>query len=128
MEKFYQILKFKRDIVSFLSTLRAHLVEKLPVKFPLTRTSRCFIPHLLVESADVSETRFNRLLENMVSTRQLPESYAEVAKQCPKFHSMVKERGEDFIEFNVTAKYHCLDTFYWKLLRVLVRLKSLQRF
>ena len=52
----------------------------------------------------------------MVSTRQLPESYAEVAKQCPKFRSMVKERGEDFIEFNVTAKYHCLDTFYWKLL------------
>ena len=31
-----QILKFKRDIASFLSALCAHLAEKSPVKFPLT--------------------------------------------------------------------------------------------
>ena len=86
-----QILKFKRDIVSFLSTFCAHLAEKSPVKFSLIRNSRCFIPSLFVESPDVSEIRFNRLLENMVSTRQLPESYAEEAKQeFPKFPSMVK--------------------------------------
>ena len=67
---------------------------------------RCFIPSLLVEFPDVSETPFNRLLENMVSTRQLPESYAEEAKQeFLKFLSMVKERRENFIEFDVTAEY-----------------------
>ena len=72
-----QVLKFKRDIVSFLSTLCASLAEKSPIKFPLTRNSICFIPSLLV----VSETCFNQFLENMVSTRQLQESYAEEAKQ-----------------------------------------------
>ena len=29
---------------------------------------------------------------------------------------MVKERREDFIEFDVTAESYRLDTFYWKLL------------
>ena len=74
------------------------------IKFPLTRNSSCFIPSLLVESPDVSETCLNQLLENMVSTRHLPESYAEEAKQeFPKFLSMVKERREDFIEFDLLS-------------------------
>ena len=47
----------------------------------MTRNSRCFIPTLLVESPDVSKTRFNRFLDNMVSTRQLRESYAEELKE-----------------------------------------------
>ena len=112
-----QIFKFNRDTVSFLSTLCAHLAEKSLIKFPMSRNSRCFIPSLLVESPDVSETHFNRLLENIVSTRQLPECYAEEAKQeFPKFLSMVKERRKDFVEFDVTAESHHLDTFYWKLL------------
>ena len=64
-----QLIKFKRDVVSFLSTLCDHLAEKSPTKSPLTRNSFCFIPSLLVESPDVSETCFNRLLENMASTR-----------------------------------------------------------
>ena len=51
----------------------------------------------------------------MVSTTQLPESYAEEKKQeFAKFLSMVEERREDFIEFDVTAESHCLDTFYSK--------------
>ena len=29
---------------------------------------------------------------------------------------MVKERREDFIEFDVTGESYLLDTFYWKLL------------
>ena len=43
-----QILKFKGNIVLFLSTLCAHLAEKSLIKFPLIRNSRCFIPSLLV--------------------------------------------------------------------------------
>ena len=57
-----QIGKFKRNILSFLPTLCAHLADKSPIKFPLTRNSRYFIPSLLVESPDLSETRFNGLL------------------------------------------------------------------
>ena len=64
-----QIIKFKRDVVLFLSTLCDHLAEKSPTKSSLTRNSFCFIPSLLVESPDASETCFNRLLENMASTR-----------------------------------------------------------
>ena len=96
-----------------MSTLCSRLAEKSPIKFPLTRNSRCFIPSLFVESPDVSEACFNRLLENMVCTRQLLESYAEEAKQeFPKFLSIAKEPREDLIEFDVNADYHRLDTFY----------------
>ena len=47
---------------------------------------------------------------------QLPGSYAEKAKQeFPKFLSMVKERRENIIQFDVTAEYYIrLDTFYCK--------------
>ena len=61
----------------------------------MTRNSRCFIPTLLVESPDVSKTRFNRFLDNMVSTRQLRESYAEeLKKEFPKnfFNGQKKKR------------------------------------
>ena len=76
--------------------LCAHLAEKSPIKFPLIRNSRCFIPRLLGKSPDVSETHFSQLNENMVSARQLAESDAEEAKQeFPKFLSMDKERRED---------------------------------
>ena len=44
-----QILKFKRDIMLFLSTLCAHLAEKLSIKFPLTRNLKCLIRRLLVQ-------------------------------------------------------------------------------
>ena len=50
-----QILKFKKDIVLFLSTLCEHLAEKSPIKFRLRKNSLC----LLAESPDVSETCFN---------------------------------------------------------------------
>ena len=55
-----QILNFNKDIASFLSTLCTHLAEKPLIKFPMSRSSTCFIPSLLVESPDVSENHFNR--------------------------------------------------------------------
>lgn len=56
-----------------------------------------------------------KLLENMVSTRQLLKNYAEEAKQkFSKFLSVVNERRENFIEFDVTAESHRLNLFYWK--------------
>ena len=82
-------------MVSFLSSLCAHLAVKSPIKFLLSKHSRYFIPSKLeikhIESPYVSETHFSRLLENMISTRQLPERYAEKENQeFPKFLSLVK--------------------------------------
>ena len=78
---------------------------------------KVFYPSLLVKSPDVIETCFNWLLENMVSSKQLPKSSAKEAKQeFPKFLWMVIERREDFIEFDVTAESYCLDIFYSKFM------------
>ena len=56
-----QVLKFKRDITSYLSELCVHLAEKSPVKFSLTRNCRCFIPALLIETPDVCQTRYGHV-------------------------------------------------------------------
>ena len=76
-----QILKFKSDVVSFLSSLCAHLVEKSPIKYPLTRAARCFIPYLLVEVKKTSENRFTNLLENLLKSEQTSGKIVEDAKR-----------------------------------------------
>ena len=108
-----QTFKFKSDVVLFLSSLCAHLAEKSPVKYPVTRTSRCFIPNLLVESPEVSERRFNNLLENIVSAKQLSRIFAEEAKRdFPIFLSLAKQKETEFLEFDFLEESHRLDTFY----------------
>ena len=54
----YQVLNFKRDVVSFLSKIYTHLAEKSPIKLSLPRNSRCFIPSLLVENPESSKQDF----------------------------------------------------------------------
>ena len=62
-----QVLKFKRDITSYLSELCVHLAEKSPVKFSLTRNCRCFTPALLIETPDVCQARYGHVLENLLA-------------------------------------------------------------
>ena len=76
-----QVLKFKRDITSYLSELCVHLAEKSPVKFSLTRSCRCFIPALLIETPDVFQARYGHVLENLLAAEQISEGFVEEAKQ-----------------------------------------------
>ena len=57
-----KVLKFKRDIASYLSELCVDLPEKSPVKFSLTRNCRCFIPALSIETPDVCQARYGHVL------------------------------------------------------------------
>ena len=75
-----QVLGFKRDVVNFLSTLCSQITEKSPIKFPLTRNSRCFIPNLLVESPKVSEMQYKHLLENLAPADHISEGFADDTK------------------------------------------------
>ena len=110
-----QVLSFKREVSSFLSKLCSHLGEKSPIKQSLTRNARCFIPSLLIENPEVCTKRFKRVLENLVSTKQIADRFAEEAsQQFPKFLNVAKENGQEFQEFDPSSKDHRLDTFYWK--------------
>ena len=75
-----QIFKFKRDIVSFLLTLCAHLVGKSPIKSHLPRNSRSFIPVYLL----------NLLI-------WVAKNYREIQKR----HQRSKLSNQLFIEENI---------------------------
>ena len=109
----YQVLNFKRDVVSFLSKICTHLAEKSPIKLSLARNSRCFIPCLLVENPESSKARFLHVLENLVTAQQITDGFAEQAKhQFPKFLEIAKESKQSFAEFDPSKEGHRLDTFY----------------
>ena len=106
-----QILKFKRDITSYLSELCVHLAGKSPVKFSLTRNCRCFIPALLIETPDVCQARYGHVLENLLTAEQISEGFVEEAKQeFPKILRVCKENRQDFLNFD--SDNDRLDTFY----------------
>ena len=93
----------------------SHLAEKSLIIQSLTKNARCFIPGLLIENPEVCFKRFNRLLKDLVSTKQIADRFAEETKQqFPKFLNVAKENGQEFQEFEPSFKDHRLDTFYWK--------------
>ena len=106
-----KVLKFKRDITSYLSELCVDLPEKSPVKFSLTRNCRCFIPALSIETPDVCQARYGHVLENILAAEQISEGFIEEAKQeFAKFLRVCKESRQDFL--NVDSDNDRLGTFY----------------
>ena len=97
-----QILRFKSGIISFLSTLCAHIAEKSPLKMVFTRNARCLIPSMLVEVPDKSETRFSGILEALVSSQHITNSCAEDAKKefFQFIKSVVKENRGEFLQLD----------------------------
>ena len=64
----------------YSSVLHAHLAEKSPIKYYLTRNVTCFIASLLEEAPGISGRKFSRLLETLFTTQQLSGKIVEQAK------------------------------------------------
>ena len=111
-----KILQFKAEVISFLSSLCAHLAKKSPIKHTLTRNATCFIPAHLVESPETCERKFNCLLEILYTTQHLSGKSVEEAKtEFPKFiQEIVICHKEEFLGFDIAD--HRLDSFYFKFL------------
>ena len=102
------VLKFKRDIISYLSEL---CVQMSPVKLSLTRNCRFFVSVLLIETPDGCQARYGHVLENLLAAEQIFEGFVEEAKQeFPKFLRFCKENRQDFLNFD--SDNDRLDTFY----------------
>ena len=107
-----QVLKFKRDITSYLSELCVHLAEESPAKFSLIINCRCFIPALLIETPDFCQARYDHVLEDILAAEQMSEGFVEEAKQeFPKFLKACKENRQNFLNFH--SDNDRLDKFYW---------------
>ena len=73
--------QFKSDVISFLSVLCAHLVEKSPIKYALARSATSLIPSHIVEVPDSNEKKFHHLLEILYTSQQLSDKVVEQTKQ-----------------------------------------------
>ena len=95
------------------SVLCAHLAEKSPIKYYLTRNVTCFIANLLEEAPEISGRKFSRLLETLFTTQQLSGKIVEQVKiEFTKFlQLLVSALKEEFLEF---YKDYCSDAFYLK--------------
>lgn len=111
-------LQFRSDVVSFLSSLCAHMVEKSPIKYSLTRNAASLIPSHIVELLESNEKRFHLLLENLYTSQQLSDKNVEEAKR--EYSNFVQEvaipNKEEFLAFDVSMKDQRLDTFFFKFL------------
>ena len=94
----------------YSSVLCAHLAEKSPIKYYLTRNVICFIANLLEEAPEISGRKFSRLLEALFTTQQLSGKIVEQVK-IEFLQLLVSALKEEFLEF---YKDHCLDAFYLK--------------
>jgi len=76
-----QILKFKREVISFVTALCSHVAEKSTIKMILARHARCLIPSALVEYPKLSEKRYSGIMEVLAVKNQIKSSCADVAKK-----------------------------------------------
>ena len=111
-------LQFKSDVISFLSVLCAHLVEKSPIKYALARSATSLIPSHIVEVPDSNEKKFHHLLEILYTSQQLSDKVVEQTKQ--EYSQFVQEvaipQKDEFLGFDVAIRDHRLDTFFFKFL------------
>ena len=100
-------LQFKSDVISFLSVLCAHLVEKSPIKYALAR-SATLIPSHIVEVPDSNEKKFHHLFQILYTSQQLFDKVVEQTKQ--EYSQFVQEvaipQKEEFLGFDVAIRDH----------------------
>ena len=111
-------LQFKSDVISFLSVLCAHLVEKSPIKCAIARNVTSLIPSHIVKVHDSNENKFHHLLEILYTSQQLSDKVVQQTKQ--EYSQFVQEvaipQKDEFLRFDVAIRDHRLDTFFFKFL------------
>ena len=111
-------LQFKSDVILFLSVLCAHLVEKSPIKYALSRSATSLIPSDIVEVPDSNEKKFHHLLEILYTSQQLSDKVVEQTKQ--EYSQFVQEvvipQKDEFLGSDVAIRNHRLDTFFFRFL------------
>ena len=91
-----QVFQFKKEAKEFLASLCSHAVEKSPLRSLFARCLKCLSPNFMVESSRSCELMFEKILEKLVSYKQLPIREADAAKF--EFPLKYSERGRFFCQ------------------------------
>ncbi|KAJ8403281.1 hypothetical protein AAFF_G00354980 [Aldrovandia affinis] len=112
----FQILQFKTECITFLSSLTSKLLEKCPLKYPLVRHLTCLNPHEIVKSSTEPAEHFGRILTMLLNGKWLSaEQCDELLSQFKSFSTEIKEHAAAFTNFEPETER--LDKFLGKYMK-----------
>lgn len=95
-----QILQFRTECITFLSSLTAKLVGKCPLKYPLVRHLTCLNPQEIVKSSTEPAENFGRILNTLLNGKWLSaEQCDELLSLFKSFSTEMKEHAAAFTTF-----------------------------
>ena len=105
---------FKEEVISFLTKLCSHVMEKRPMTSVLAKCLRCLSPAYMLEQPEIYEKFFEKILEKLVSYKKILAKDADAAKlEYSNFLTkIVKANKSDFVKFNKSSDR--VDFFFGK--------------
>ena len=97
-----------------MASLCSHAVGKSPLRSLFPRCLKCLSPNFMVESSRSCELMFEKILEKLVSYKQLSNREADAAKlEFSNFLSTtVRENKDSFVKFD--KEIDRVNTFIWQ--------------
>ena len=108
------VLMFKEVVISFLTKLCSHMMEKSPMTSLFARCLPCLSPAYMLEQREICEKFFEIILEKLVSYKKILANDADSAKlEYSNFLAkVVKVNKSDFVKFNKSSDP--VDLFFGK--------------
>ena len=108
------VFMFKEEVISFLTKLCSHMMEKSPMTLLLARCLGCLSPAYMLEQPEICEKFFEKNLEKLVSYKKILAKDADSAKlEYSNFLTkIVKANKSDFVKFNKSSDR--VDLFFGK--------------
>ena len=99
------VFMFKEEVISFLTKLCSHMMEKSPVASLFARCLRFLSPAYMLEQPEICEEFFEKILEKLVCYKKILAKDADAAKlEYSNFLTkIVKANKSDFVKFNKSS-------------------------
>ena len=108
-----QVFQFKKEVLEFLTSLFSHAVEKSPFRSLLARCLKCLSPNFMVESSISCKLMFGKILEKLISYKQLPSREVDARKTffSSFLSTTVKVNKDSLVKFDKETDH--VSTFIW---------------
>jgi len=107
---------FRKQLIDFLYSMTAKIIERSPLKYPVVRAVSCFVPSTILNNRSLAVTRLRDLLQMLFMTNHINAVTADNSK-C-QFSSLCDEVSGDYCaKFSTfSTSMDRLDTFYYNTL------------
>ena len=99
------VFMLKEEVISFLTKLCNHMIEKSPLTSLFARCLHCLSPAYMLEQPEICEKFFEKILEKLVSYKSILAKDTDAAKlEYSNFlKKIVKANKSDFVKFTKSS-------------------------